>query len=436
MKFRRPSRASRGRSAQGEQGVVIMLAAVFMLFVVGAMAALSIDLVTIYTAKSEAQLAADGAALAGARVLANSGATTDPADLMATATITAQSVATQVAESTPVGGRVLLASEVTVNVLNTAGGNPLVTVHVGRSDLPTFFARIWGSSQIAISATATAEAYNPSNLGGTTATTSPAVAPICVKPWLLPNKDPSSASPTPPTIFDSTAGTITNPSLLGWTSPTTTPLVINSSCEPGPCLLPQATPLAWNYFPGDPGDFPPPTYTNPICGGATFTPYQLSIAGCVQAPIQCNASVKIDVASYGGDRNTDAADAVNCLTHATNGFGDTLTCNTPPTSPLQFVAGADDPIPGLAGNNMMVSDSLVTVPVFDSTAGANLTVQIVGFVQLFLNPNGQPTSDAGATNGQIKATIVNLVGCGSEVRPGTAINGNGASPVAVRLVTQ
>ncbi len=50
----------------------------FMLFVVGAMAALSIDVVTIYTARSEAQLAADSAALAAARVLANSGATSDP----------------------------------------------------------------------------------------------------------------------------------------------------------------------------------------------------------------------------------------------------------------------------------------------------------------------------------------------------------------------
>ena len=54
-----------------------MLVAVFMLFVVGAMAALSIDVVTLYTARSEAQLAADGAALAGARAFANSGVTSD-----------------------------------------------------------------------------------------------------------------------------------------------------------------------------------------------------------------------------------------------------------------------------------------------------------------------------------------------------------------------
>ncbi len=60
-----------------EHGTIITLVAVFMLFVVGAMAALSIDTVTIYTARSEAQLAADAAALAAARVIANSGATSD-----------------------------------------------------------------------------------------------------------------------------------------------------------------------------------------------------------------------------------------------------------------------------------------------------------------------------------------------------------------------
>jgi len=48
-----------------------MLVAVVMLFVVGAMAALSIDVVTLYTARSEAQLAADSAALAGARQFGN-----------------------------------------------------------------------------------------------------------------------------------------------------------------------------------------------------------------------------------------------------------------------------------------------------------------------------------------------------------------------------
>src|SRR5450759_4240503 len=95
-----------------------MLVAVVMLFVVGAMAALSIDVVTLYTARSEAQLAADGAALAGARVLANSGMTSDPSadsnGLMANARDLATKVATQVAQQNVVGGRSLVATEVNV----------------------------------------------------------------------------------------------------------------------------------------------------------------------------------------------------------------------------------------------------------------------------------------------------------------------------------
>src|SRR5215470_18674967 len=74
----RMRRARHISERKSEQGIVILIVAVVLLFVVGAMAALSIDVVTVYTARSEAQLAADGAALAGARVLANSGMTSDP----------------------------------------------------------------------------------------------------------------------------------------------------------------------------------------------------------------------------------------------------------------------------------------------------------------------------------------------------------------------
>ncbi len=186
---------------KNDRGVVITLVAVFILFVVGAMAALSIDVVTLYTARSEAQLAADAAALAAARALANSGATSNSA-LMPAAEIMANSVAVQVAQSSLVGGRYLIAANNEVAVSFADSGNnacvsafplsdPCVTVRVQRTDLPTFFARIWGQTQSTIAATATAEAYNPSGGTGTTATPSLPVAPTCVKPWLLPNLDPT-----------------------------------------------------------------------------------------------------------------------------------------------------------------------------------------------------------------------------------------------------
>ena len=149
---------------RGEEGVVVLLVAVFLLFVVGAMAALAIDLVTIYTARSEAQQAADGAALAGARVLANSGMTSaDPSDtlLVSNAESLASTIATQVAVLNKVGGG---PGTVTISFNDAVPSNPRIIVQVTRNDLPTYFSRIWGNTAAAVKATATAEAYNPSGL--------------------------------------------------------------------------------------------------------------------------------------------------------------------------------------------------------------------------------------------------------------------------------
>ena len=55
----------------------MVLVAVAMVAII-AMAALSIDVITLYLAKEEAQRAADAAALAGAQVISLSGLTGDP----------------------------------------------------------------------------------------------------------------------------------------------------------------------------------------------------------------------------------------------------------------------------------------------------------------------------------------------------------------------
>jgi len=86
----------------------------------------------------------------------------------------------------------------------------------------------------------------------------------------------------------------------------------------------------------------------------------------------------------------------------------------------------------------MVSDSLVTVPVIDTTSawpGGYPAVQIIGFVQLFLSPTGQKVNPG--INPLIHTQVINLVGCGAGVGgvTGTPILGNGASPVAVRLIS-
>lgn len=414
-----------------EQGIIIILVAVVLLFVVGAMAALSIDVVTFYTARSEAQLAADGAALAGARVLANSGMTSDPdaiLDGLATnAENLAITIATQVARHNEVGGRVLNATEVVITFNDGATTNPLVTVQVKRTDLPTFFARIWGSTQVTVGASATAEAYNPS---GADALGRSPVAPICVKPWLLPNIDPSGGT----TIFNVNTGAITNPALLGWTSGTP----MQTACT-NCSTVPLPTPAAWTYYPGDPAIFGGAKVGPPTCSPAMTTLYEESIAGCIETPIACNSRANIDTSNYAG-RRTQTALAVNCLTHAQGDLGDQVDFTNTPSPPFQFLAGNNNPIPGLAGNDVMVSDSLVTVPVFDVGAGPppfnppTNPVQIVGFVQLFLNPDGHAAPSSGGNRGQVKTTVINMAGCGIGWTA-TPILGNGASPVAVRLIS-
>ena len=424
-----------------ERGVIITLVAVVMLGVVGAMAALSIDVVTLYTARSEAQLAADGAALAGARVLANSGMTSKPTDaaLTSNAETLASTVATQVARNNEVGGRNLAGSEVTVSFPNAGspsfGTDPHVTVRVQRTDLPTFFARIWGSKQLTVAASATAEAYNPSGADALGGPTTP-VAPICVKPWLLPNMDPTS--PGNP-IFVTTTGAIapTATALLGWETVPGTRLQTECATPSGSsnCLT-NNTPAQWRYYPGDPAAFPPPNASSVVCPGCVgFTPYQLSIAGCVQTPISCNSTVSIDTVSY-PTRDAETATAVTDMTHSNADEGDSVDDAAAPSPPFQFLTGADNPVvlsgAVAAGRDVMVSDSLVTVPVIDTTIwpGGFPSVQIIGFVQLFLNPTGQKVPG----NNHIHTKVINMAGCGTGAT-GQPILGNGASPVAVRLIS-
>jgi len=426
-----------------EQGVVITLVAVFMLFVVGAMAALSIDVVTIYTARSEAQLAADGAALAGARVLANSGMTSDPNavsdGLMSNAQTLASAVATEVAGQNTVGGAI--PTSINVSFGGNPPTNPAVTVRVQNTDLPTFFARIWGTTRLTVGASATAEAYNPSGANALNGATVP-VAPICVKPWLLPNMDPTNGNNP---IFATATGAINSGSnLLGWPNSGATRL--RTDCM---ACTANSAPTAWRYYPGTTdvaGDFPPPAASS-CTGCGAFTNYQLSIAGCVQTPISCSSPaaspVHVDTTNY-PTRDTETGTAVTDLTHATANAGDSVdtAVASPPSGnePFQFLAGGDNPVVQsgalASGADIVISDSLVTVPVINVDKGTPVPLpgfpafQIIGFVQLFLSPTGL----AAPGSGHIHTRVINMAGCGTGASA-TPILGNGASPVAVRLIS-
>src|SRR5438046_3722335 len=117
------------------------------------MAALSIDVVTLYLANAEAQRSADAAALAGARILSITGMTGDPVNSSGKWVAVcdfASKVAIAVAEQNTVGGTAPTgAGQVTVTFPNNSdivacngttnafGVNPLVTVKVQRTDMPT-----------------------------------------------------------------------------------------------------------------------------------------------------------------------------------------------------------------------------------------------------------------------------------------------------------
>jgi Flp pilus assembly protein TadG len=423
-----------------EQGIILTLVAVFMLAVVGAMAALSIDVVTLYTARSEAQLAADAAALAGARVLANSGMTSDPSaatdNLMTNAQILAKAVATQVAQSNQVGGRAPLAAngEVVVTTPCPNVTNPCVTVQVQRTDLPTFFARIWGSNQLMVKASATAEAYNPSGanaLGGIVAP----VAPSCVKPWVLPNLSPTGAL----SIINRTTGAIVDTGLLG--SLTLTPL--EPVCKTLQCGSSKPlNPQAWKYYSEDVSGLPAAGALSACAAG--FNATQNSVAGCIQTPIACGSTVNLETAHP--NLRAQTADAVNCLIHASTSAttADTVDQNFGALSgsPFEFLAGADNPLVQAGAipvnTDVLVSDSIVTVPIYDDL---NLgfppatSVPIVGFVQVFLSATGTAIPNSGSNRGAMNAMVINIAGCGTGAS-GQPILGNGASPVAVRLITQ
>ena len=425
-----------------EQGIIITLVAVFLLFVVGAMAALSIDVVTFYTARSEAQIAADSAALAAARVLANSGmtsstgTTSNPNTFPITAAETwATTIATQVAKQNPVGGSTLAASQISVSFSNdasTAPNNPTVTVKVTRTDLPTFFARIWGTTTVTVSASATAEAYNPSPPPSSGTNPVP-VASTCVKPWLLPNMDPSGTSTTGE-IFDPTTGAIKAPGLfpiglLGFESPDSTTITnrLHAVCSGG-CTGAPPAPLVWQYYPADFSNFALPSSTSVSCsrvGPGGLSQQQLNVAGCVQTPIACNQTMGIDPTAY-SSLDSDTASAVDCLTHSSTGGGDKVDETTnpnPPFEPFEFLAGADNPIvaaggtPGLsAGTDVMVSDSLVTVPVFDSIWGNSHQPSSDDWLCATISSAGRKSS-AGKwpSHQQIRTTVINIVGCGANL---------------------
>lgn len=140
---------------KGERGVTLIIVALGMLALI-AMAALAIDIATLYVARADAQHAADAAALAGAKMFVSSGFTSgllgDPTDSTVQSNVcqsggaglpaAANKQAEAIVALNQISGLPATLQNIVCN-FNQAN-NPQIVVTVQRTGLPVFFARIWG----------------------------------------------------------------------------------------------------------------------------------------------------------------------------------------------------------------------------------------------------------------------------------------------------
>jgi hypothetical protein len=438
------------REERGQTIIFVALALVSLL----AMAALAIDIVTLYVAKSEAQRAADAAALAGATAFVSAGATTYPpstpvigssldtlARAMANSFISASLAQNNVSGSPPqlVG---------TTIDSTTYPGNPHITVTVQQTNLPTFFARIWGTTSSSVQATATAEAYNSSSAQNSIGSYIP-VSARCVKPILVLNRDPSG------NIFVSTSsGSVNQPALpTGYVGDEVS---FSSACgnTAGSCNNPAAPNSGTVYYvpaaipAGSSSSGANGSYNSAVCPGDCQnlggSSYQQSIACCDTTPYNFNqCGVSAPNLYYDLNNNPDiptvqTQNGLQCVVHTSGGAADlppdVLTVGTYPTDPFHITPGTYTRTAlGVGANTYLsTSDSIVTLPIIDTgiLSVTGPTVRVLGFLQVFI-ANVPSTITGGA---DFDAFILNVVGCGNVATSGT-ISGGGVSAVPVRLIT-
>ncbi|MCZ6515490.1 MAG: pilus assembly protein TadG-related protein, partial [Acidobacteria bacterium] len=362
MDFRKLIRSgfgSFGKRRCDERGIGVYMVAVLLVVLLG-VGALSLDLGVLYVARSEAQRTADASALAAAKKIIESGytsglVTSDVAEALArleAITVGAQNtVAGQTAQ--------ILDADVTFNF--TEQKNPRVTVLVQRitarsNAVPTSFARILGVNEVDVSATATAEAFNPS--GGAVP-----IGTDCVKPWILPNCDPVNPGLASPFCLGGEAPFVDN----------TTGDIINPGTVIGTLLTlktgdPNEAAAASQFYPIQipPGSEPElcPECSGPETGsdGPGAALYRHNIECCNTNVLVCGQTVDIDLST--GNMVGPTWLGVKCLIHQqNNGQGqDILNIST---TPFQIFGGTSNPNPLLIGQVISSSDSIITIPLYD-----------------------------------------------------------------------
>jgi hypothetical protein len=286
----------------------------------------------------------------------------------------------------------------------TRPGNPQVSVTLQRTNLPTFFARIWGTKLATVTATAIAEAYNPGNAPANY----PPIAPKCVKPMLIANQDPATGTP----LVNNATG-VPGPNLVGETA---TFVPCTGACAP----------VTGNL------QFQPALVTasaNNMCPGTCSPPatdYESSIDCCDSATVyQCGnlvptPAVTVDPSLTGATLVTATNNGLQCLSNHPSEDRLDPTDLLAGTGPARITAGSGPQ----SGNLVTTSRSVATFPIVDNFTAP---LRVVGFLQLFVDPTpvGPPSHNA---------TILNVIGCGNSPGAPPAVLGGGYSPIPVRLI--
>lgn len=430
-------------SCKQQAGTTLAFVAVALVALLGTMV-FALDLGMLYVGRNEAQRAADAAALAGATAFQTTLCTTTPAGCQAGGP--QEPAAIRLALAAAVHNAVLGQPAVVDCPQYTSGNGscpgiifsyptpqePQITVTVRRSGIPTFFARIFGTTTASVAASARAEAYNPT--GGTAPTNQ-----SCVRPFLVPNCDPnhpvSSAgnSPCPQMANGLYPGRFINP---GSNPPSTATIQPN---VPGEQL--------YLHFGNGPADSTVPSQWYMLAFGTSQSGSNLRsyIVQCY--PLSCGDQVQ----TYNGksvgpvDQGTEALINANgaspgCPSNCNFNQGqDTIEWKTDPWGdPYTIHAGANNPLvtAGLARSGDPIapqsSPSVITVAVYDGQAltPGGSPVQVVGWMQLFV----QGFSHQGQYDG-VEAVILNVSLCGPG-GSGPGITGSGGSTVPIRLIRQ
>jgi hypothetical protein len=379
------------RLVHDERGISLILVSVGL---TGFLAAttIAIDVGMMMTARSQAQNAADGGALAGATALVfNSMSDRTPTGPAVTSAIsTAQ--ANKVMEASPS----VQPSDVTFP--NDPSGNPTrVAVAVFRTTargnaIPTFLGGMFGVPTADIGASATAEA-------------SPANAETCVKPFTIPDKWREVTDPpwTPASTFDLYDGKgkpLANPDVYIGPSDPTNYTGYNADRDRGLEIVLKANngnKITSSFY--NPYDLP---------GSVGANDYRNNIASCNSATLDVGQTVPPENGNMVGPT---AQGTQALIDQDPNAYWDT-TCNC---------------VKGSAFGGR--SPRIVIIPVYDPVVfangpqhGKNIDLQIVNFVGFFIEP-----MQAGQVTGRI-TPVLGLLDGNAGPAPAAAF------PMAIRLV--